>query len=996
MKRTFAYLSLMFLLLVTSCLRYDGDGESSLYRSADVAVAVDPLDDPLTRSAVTAQDEKAVDYNIWIYDGDGLVFDGYYVVEETERIRIDSLVVGTVYQVRALANVGEVAPPATVAAADAMILDWDISGLNDSDGIPMAARTSFTMAMSASVDLHLKRIAAKYTFVIDRQGFTGTYTIRSAQLCNAPSGALVFAESGIGVAGITATNGDYATEADLERLNSGLGVHYFIYENNQGELLPGNTDQWKKEFENHNTGMSSYASKCSYLDVMGDYEMPGLKVPDLRYRIYLGKNATTNFDVSRNTAYTVALRPTDATAVDRNLVSWKLTHGTISDTRTIAFNPSSITVPTLGQASSSVTVSPSSIEYTVFPGENFEASGLSFVRSGNSVTVKSDSLVWETRSARLKASLFDGKSAELDITVTPPEIDRIEVVPADGWTLVQGQTKAFSAIAHFKIGASADVTDRVIWSGSRMDVQETKGLFRASSASFGAASVTATLGGMSGSSNGTVIERVSVKTEPCEPQIRLSYSGKVGANGSATGAPSVTYTQKAKVTYNDDSTEEITLVSNGNLSTAESHSFSGTAKNSSGAAIAASDGKVSGKNRGTTPYTSGVVFTATVTLKSNGVTGTATADVYQQSNEETYGAWTYAGQSTETVYDSPSVSISASPTNLPAAGGTSTLSYSASYRQATKTSWTGRSRSVSYTSGATATQSEGSGSETGTYTSMSGTPTITDNGAGGFSRSGATVTAEKNISVARSLICYADFKDPAGHSATQKSVTITQASGRTYGISVDSEILIWTATQYGSENSKSVTVTVSSSDGSDAGWGVLTSYNFDTYFSYSKSGNTLTIWPVKENKTTSTVTGDITIYCEQSTGVRKTINLTQQAGTITYRLVCSGGVVVKKGYTEPTSATMKYYTITNGVSDAGKSVFIYQAIFSTADASIATVSKSGSDISALLDIKGVGVGTTKIYATYKGISSHSADPELDSGITVTVYDSSTDYDIVIE
>lgn len=986
----------MFLLLVTSCLRYDGDGEVTLYRSADVAVSVDPLDDPLTRSAVTAQDTEAVDYNIWIYDGDGLVFGGYYVTEDTERIRIDSLVVGTVYQVRALANVGEVTPPATAAAADAMILDWDISGLNASDGIPMAARTAFTMAMSASVELHLKRIAAKYTFVIDRQGFTGTYTIRSVQLCNAPSGALAFADSRIGVAGISATGGDYATDADLERLNSGLGVHYFIYENNQGELLPSNTDQWKKEFENHNTGMSSYASKCSYLDVMGDYEMPGLKVPDLRYRIYLGKNATTNFDVSRNTAYTVVLRPTDATAVDRNLVSWKLTHGTISDTRTIAFNPPSITVPTLGQASSSVVISPSSIEYTVGPGENFEASGLSFERSGNSVTVKSDSLVWETRSARLVASLFDGKSAQLDITVTPPEIDRIEVIPVDGWSLVQGQTKAFSAIAHFKVGASADVTDRASWSGSRMDVQETKGLFRASSSSSGAASVTATLGGVSGSSNGTVIGRAPVKTEPYEPEIDLYYYDKVKANGAATIAPSVTYTQKAKVTYNDDTTEEITLVSNGNLSTAESYSFGGTVRNSSGASINASDGKVSGKSRGTTLYSSGVVFAATVTLKANGVTGTATADVYQQSNEATYGAWTYTGQSTETVYDSPSVSISASPTNLPAAGGTSTLSYSASYKQATKTSWTGRSRSVSYTSGATATQSEDGGSETGTYTPMSGTPTITDNGAGGFSRSGATVAAAENISGERSLICYADFKDPAGHSATQKSVTITQASGRTYEISVSSESLTWTATQYGSENSKSVTVTVESSDSSDASWEVSSTPS-RTYWSYSTSGNTLTIWPVKENRTTSAVTESITVKCKENPTLTKTISLTQQAGTVTHKLTCTGDAVsLAEGGSTYISPTVKYYTITNEVSDEGTMVYTYQATFSTGSSSIATVSKSGTGISTVLKVTGVESGTTKIYATYKGISSHSADPELDSGITVTVYDSGTDYDIVIE
>ena len=867
MKKSLTYLTLSALLLLTSCLKYDKDEGLQIRTNVDVSVTVDPLDDASTRSSLTSQDTEAKDCNIWIYDESGLVHSGYYA--DMEDIRLENLVVGRTYQVRAVANVGEMTPPVNVETADALTFNWNVTELNAKAGMPMTFASAMRVMTFTSLNVRLKRIAAKYTIVIDHKGFAGNYSIRSLSLRNAPSKVMAFSESKIGASGISAVNGDSATDADLVRLNSGLGVDFFIFENNQGEILSGNSDPWKKEFENHNAGKSSYASKCSYLDVLGDYEVEGFRVPDLRYRIYLGKNSTTNFDVSRNTAYTVVMNPTDAAALDGNLVSWKVTHGTIQDTRSISFSPASITVPSMGQAASSVVVSPSTLAFTVAPGANFSAAGLEFEQDGKSVTVRSGSIVSANTSAKLKAVLSDGKSAELAITVIPPALDHIVVTPSDGWTLAKGSQKSFVATAYYSAGDPADITSSATWTGVGMTASATKGTFTASQK--GSASVTATYGGKSASSSGSVYEREVVKTEPYEPVVTIEYADKVGADGSATSSPKVTYSQTGRVTYNDGTSEDVTLAAAGTPAPSGQYSFSGSAKNSSGATINPSTGAVTGTNRGKTLYTEGIVYEARVTLTAEGKSGSATANVYQQANKATYGEWSRNGVKTETVYRNVTVYISASPTSIPASGGTSTLSYGASYEKATRTSWTSRSRSVSYTSGATDTESESGGSETGSWSTVNDTPDSVTGSAEGFSRNGTTVSVGKNTGGSRSVEYEAYFAI-AGQS-DYDWVTITQAAAdMTYSIDANPRSLTWADDEYTSVDAKTSSITCNGT------WSVS---NVTSGWTATKVGNTVEIYPNAANTTSSDKTGTVTVTCNEDNSKSVTISVTQSAKVYT-------------------------------------------------------------------------------------------------------------------
>ena len=123
----------------------------------------------------------------------------------------------------------------------------------------------------------------------------------------------------------------------------------------------------------------------------------------------------------------------------------------------------------------------------------------------------------------------------------------------------------------------------------------------------------------------------------------------------------------------------------------------------------------------------------TVTATHGGKTATCT--VTQSAGEITYGAWT--------------VTISASPVTIAAAGGTSTLTYSAV-------------RDVLTNGGVTSTEKA--------------TPTISGSGTG-FTRNGSTVTAANNTFASSRSVIYT-----ATHGGKSATCTVTQSAGsKQYG-----------------------------------------------------------------------------------------------------------------------------------------------------------------------------------------------------------------------
>ena len=235
----------------------------------------------------------------------------------------------------------------------------------------------------------------------------------------------------------------------------------------------------------------------------------------------------------------------------------------------------------------------------------------------------------------------------------------------------------------------------------------------------------------------------------------------------------------------------------------------------------------------------------TVTATHGGKTATCT--VTQSAGEITYGAW--------------KVTITANPTTIAAAGGTSTLTYSAV-------------RDVLTNGVVTSTEKA--------------TPTISGSGTG-FTRSGATVTAANNTSASSRSVTYT-----ATHGGKSATCTVTQSAGSM-------------TTDYGNWTTSSLTVSaspnpVAASGGNSAlsckanqtrskytKWNGITtnttteSQTIAVSASWSKvsgsgslSGSTVTFG---NNTTASALSG---VYRASSGGKTADVTVRQSAGSVSY------------------------------------------------------------------------------------------------------------------
>ena len=229
----------------------------------------------------------------------------------------------------------------------------------------------------------------------------------------------------------------------------------------------------------------------------------------------------------------------------------------------------------------------------------------------------------------------------------------------------------------------------------------------------------------------------------------------------------------------------------------------------------------------------------TVTATHGGKTATCT--VTQSAGEITYGAW--------------KVTITANPTTIAAAGGTSTLTYSAVRDVLTN----------------------------GTVTNTEkATPTVSGS-ATGFTRSGATVTAANNTSASSRSVTYT-----ATHGGKSATCTVTQSAGsKQYGswsawtVSVSANPTTIARTGGTSTITASATRTrtwtwngVSGSGGTESEKGTPVLSASGTGFSLS--GTTLT---ASNNTTTSSRSCTVTAT---HGGKTATCTVTQSAGEITY------------------------------------------------------------------------------------------------------------------
>lgn len=411
-------------LLICSCQPVEqipaflsgSDGRRSSVKIELFPEGLEPID---TRSSFTWQDDEIKDIEIIALNAEGLIDNIIYT--KGTSVKFEGIV-GEQYTFYALANLG-----GRIGFSSADELFSHVRSISYSEiaknGVPLCCAEAVQCTVSAkgnTVQLPMKRMLARIDFRVDTSllkhaDLDNGFTVKSVSIYNAINSYRPFEER----VKQEATTGidysfDHANEQDLASLNSGATISLYAFENMQGELLQGNSDPWSKV-----PSKTDKSELCSYLELTASYSAGGLSSDDITYRMYLGANSTSNFDVRRNHIYSLTLRPSED-EIDGHRGSWKISSKDWSDSRTIRFIPEEVTIPSLGNASVSIAMTPDDFDIALQHKEWLSEAGCTFIYDSTKqqITITNTEEQEEDVSNFITAYSWDGAlSADCNITV---------------------------------------------------------------------------------------------------------------------------------------------------------------------------------------------------------------------------------------------------------------------------------------------------------------------------------------------------------------------------------------------------------------------------------------------------------------------------------------------------------------------------------------------------------------------------------------------------
>lgn len=280
----------------------------------------------------------------------GLLEAAYYQPSGADMTQI-RIVTDRRYDWYAVANVGDVRNQFRVGYTEESAMDtWYVTGfdMTTASGIPMAwkemgrAFSKADLSAGRKLGVTMTRLVARYDITVDKSSLTRySFTVTGATI-EGPASVCAFADSrGTNVAVTT----DAASGSDVTRMNNGGAATFYAAENLYGDRAIADADSKKPE----NLGENDHPT---FIEITGDATLldgSGLTF-GTTYRFYLGKNATSNFDVVRNSENTVTLHLTDekieAAIAERDVITgggapdsplWKVEIDPYTDTRSLRF-----------------------------------------------------------------------------------------------------------------------------------------------------------------------------------------------------------------------------------------------------------------------------------------------------------------------------------------------------------------------------------------------------------------------------------------------------------------------------------------------------------------------------------------------------------------------------------------------------------------------------------------------------------------------------------
>lgn len=269
-----------------------------------------------TKSLFSPDEEIVNDVNLFIFGEDGELVCKRFESGNPRSVTLE-LKSSVQYNIRAIANWGSELDFSNETQLQDFELQWPEFQKN---GYMLMSGSESTMPVGSMVRVYLNLIRAcsKVSFKVNDTAL-GAVQIKYAKLCQVPSAMKPFLSLNKADSVSDLVDGDSASDSDLELLNKGEEMVFYLFENMQGTLLPDNNDPWKKVPDNLK---DNNALLCSYVEVKAHFDgVSSIFAGDVTYRFYLGKDNCTNFDVKRNTNYKIEL----IMSTNLDAVSWKIT-----------------------------------------------------------------------------------------------------------------------------------------------------------------------------------------------------------------------------------------------------------------------------------------------------------------------------------------------------------------------------------------------------------------------------------------------------------------------------------------------------------------------------------------------------------------------------------------------------------------------------------------------------------------------------------------------
>ena len=308
-------------VIAASMLSCNGlTNESKAAETAQVTFQIVAEEPVSTRSTFRWSESEIRDIQIVITEDDGSVCDVLYS-GSTSGLSFTGAV-GRRYRIWAAANLGGKVEVHNLQDFTSGTRRVTAAGIAAS-GIPMFNGTDgqeITLPeTSGQVTIMLTRMLARVDLNVDTRLLESAslFNVRTVNIYNAINTYSPFTPAASQEhSGSIDYFFDSASEKDIVCINGGGTISLYAFENMQGTLLSGNTDPWKKV----PGSIGNAGAYCTYLEVGCTYGSSGNEVT---YRMYLGKDTVTNFDVERNTIYNVTLMPSE-NEIRGGRGSWKV------------------------------------------------------------------------------------------------------------------------------------------------------------------------------------------------------------------------------------------------------------------------------------------------------------------------------------------------------------------------------------------------------------------------------------------------------------------------------------------------------------------------------------------------------------------------------------------------------------------------------------------------------------------------------------------------